>query len=82
VKPEKLICDLYVDPHGQLWMANWPNVLGTIGNGPGKGQVQFTDSNYMAMDSQAICIRARTAKFFKILVQAGSSVAIRILANH
>ena len=28
------------------------NVLGAIGNGPGRGEGQFVESNYLAMDSQ------------------------------
>jgi DNA-binding beta-propeller fold protein YncE len=62
IQMRNLVCALYVDPHGQLWMAtgqdgqifkiDWDgNVLGAIGNGPGKGPGQFTESNYMAMDS-------------------------------
>jgi hypothetical protein len=27
-------------------------VLGAIGNGPGRGEGQFVESNYMAMDAQ------------------------------
>jgi hypothetical protein len=57
-----LVCALYVDPHNQLWMAtgqdgqilklDWNgNILGAIGNGPGRGEGQFIESNYMAMDS-------------------------------
>jgi DNA-binding beta-propeller fold protein YncE len=62
IQMRNLVCALYVDPHKQLWMAtgqdgqifkiDWDgNVLGAIGNGPGKGEGQFTESNYMAMDS-------------------------------
>jgi len=57
------VCALFVDPSGQLWMAtgqdgqifkiDWDgNVLGAIGNGPGRGEGQFIESNYMAMDSR------------------------------
>ena len=28
------------------------NVLGAIGNGPGRGEGQFVESNYMVMDSE------------------------------
>jgi sugar lactone lactonase YvrE len=63
IQMRNLVCGLYVDPHQQLWMAtgqdgqifkiDWDgNVLGAIGNGPGKGEGQFTESNYMAMDSR------------------------------
>jgi hypothetical protein len=62
IQMRNLVCALYVDPHGQLWMAtgqdgqifkiDWDgNVLGAIGNGSGRGEGQFTESNYMAMDS-------------------------------
>lgn len=62
IQMRNLVCALYIDPHNQLWMAtgqdgqifklDWDgNVLGAIGNGPGKGEGQFTESNYMAMDS-------------------------------
>jgi sugar lactone lactonase YvrE len=62
IQMRNLVCALYVDPHKQLWIAtgqdgqifkiDWDgNVLGAIGNGPGRGEGQFTESNYMAMDS-------------------------------
>ena len=58
-----LTCGLYVDPQKQLWMStgqdgqifklDWDgNVLGAIGNGPGRREGQFVESNYMVMDSQ------------------------------
>ena len=63
IQMRNLVCGLYVDPHGQLWMAtgqdgqifkiDWDGkVLGAIGNGPGRGEGQFVESNYMAMDAQ------------------------------
>jgi DNA-binding beta-propeller fold protein YncE len=63
IQMRNLVCALYVDPHNQLWMAtgqdgqifkiDWDgNVLGAIGNGPGRGDGQFIESNYMAMDSR------------------------------
>jgi sugar lactone lactonase YvrE len=63
IQMRNLTCGLYVDPHKQLWMStgqdgqifkmDWDgNVLGAIGNGPGRGEGQFVESNYMAMDSQ------------------------------
>jgi hypothetical protein len=63
IQMRNLVCALYVDPHGQLWMAtgqdgqilklDWDgNILGAIGNGPGRGEGQFIESNYMAMDSR------------------------------
>jgi sugar lactone lactonase YvrE len=63
IQMRNLVCGLYVDPHGQLWMAtgqdgqifkiDWDgNMLGAIGNGPGRGEGQFIESNYMAMDSR------------------------------
>jgi len=62
IQMRNLVCALYVDPRNQLWMAtgqdgqifkiDWDgNVLGVIGNGPGRGEGQFIESNYMAMDS-------------------------------
>ena len=62
IQMRNLVCALYVDPHNQLWMAtgqdgqifklDWDGkVLGAIGNGPGRGEGQFTESNYMAMDA-------------------------------
>ena len=63
IQMRNLVCGLFVDPHGQLWMAtgqdgqifkiDWEGkVLGAIGNGPGRGDGQFVESNYMAMDAQ------------------------------
>ena len=63
IQMRNLVCALYVDPHGQLWMAtgqdgqifklDWNGkVLGAIGNGPGRGEGQFIESNYMAMDTR------------------------------
>ena len=57
-----LVCALYFDAQGQLWMASGQdgqflkidrdgNVLGAIGNGPGYGPGQFVEASYMAMDS-------------------------------
>ena len=62
IQMRNLVCALYVDPHNQLWMAtgqdgqffkiDWDgNVLGVIGNGPGRGEGQFAEASYMAMDS-------------------------------
>jgi DNA-binding beta-propeller fold protein YncE len=62
IQMRNLVCALYVDPHNQLWMAtgqdgqifkiDWDgNVLGAIGNGPGRGEGQFVESSYMTMDS-------------------------------
>ena len=62
IQMRNLTCGLYVDTRGQLWLAtgqdgqilkiDWDgNVLGAIGNGPGRGDGQFVESNYMAMDS-------------------------------
>jgi hypothetical protein len=58
-----LVCALYVDPLKQLWMAtgqdgqffkiDWDgNVLGAIGNGPGRGEGQFVEASYIVMDSR------------------------------
>ena len=63
IQMRNLTCALYVDPHKQLWLAtgqdgqifkiDWDGrVLGAIGNGPGRGDGQFVESNYMAMDSR------------------------------
>jgi len=63
IQMRNLTCGLYVDPRGQLWLAtgqdgqifkiDWDgNVLGAIGNGPGRGEGQFVESNYIAMDAQ------------------------------
>ena len=63
IQMRNLTCGLYVDPHKQLWLAtgqdgqifkiDWDgNVLGAIGKGQGRGDGQFAESNYMAMDSQ------------------------------
>jgi hypothetical protein len=63
IQMRNLTCGLYVDPRGQPWLAtgqdgqifkiDWDgNVLGAIGNGPGRGAGQFVESNYMAMDAQ------------------------------
>jgi sugar lactone lactonase YvrE len=63
IQMRNLTCGLYVDPHKQLWLAtgqdgqifkiDWDGrVLGAIGNGPGRGEGQFVESNYMAMDAQ------------------------------
>ncbi|MCU1336718.1 MAG: hypothetical protein JWO19_2299 [Bryobacterales bacterium] len=62
IQMRNLVCALYVDPHNQLWMAtgqdgqffkiDWDgNVLAAIGNGPGRGEGQFVEASYMAMDS-------------------------------
>ena len=63
IQMRNLTCALYVDPRKRLWLAtgqdgqifniDWDgNVLGAIGNGPGRGDGQFVESNYMAMDAQ------------------------------
>jgi DNA-binding beta-propeller fold protein YncE len=63
IQMRNLVCALYVDPLKQLWMAtgqdgqffkiDWDgNVLGAIGNGPGRGEGQFVEASYMVMDSR------------------------------
>ena len=63
IQMRNLVCALYVDPRGQLWMAtgqdgqifkiDWDgNVLGAIGNGPGRGKGQFVETSYLVMDSR------------------------------
>ena len=38
---------------GQILKIDWDgNALGAIGNGPGRGEGQFVESNYMAMDAK------------------------------
>jgi streptogramin lyase len=72
IQMRNLTCALYVDPHKQLWLAtgqdgqifkiDWEGkVLGAIGNGPGRGEGQFVESNYMAMDSQGNLYSGDTA---------------------
>lgn len=62
IQEPNLVCALYVDPHNQLWMStggdgqvvklDWDgNIIGAAGNGSDRGDGQFTESNYMAMDS-------------------------------
>jgi hypothetical protein len=37
---------------GQFFKIDWDGkVLGAIGNGPGRGEGQFVEASYMAMDS-------------------------------
>ena len=56
-----LTCAVYFDPQGDLWVATGNdgqlikidrngNVLGAIGNGRGRGDGQFMETNFMAMD--------------------------------
>jgi sugar lactone lactonase YvrE len=56
-----LTCAVYFDPRGGLWVATGNdgqlikidrngNVLGAIGNGRGRGDGQFMETNFMAMD--------------------------------
>jgi hypothetical protein len=63
IQMRNLVCALYFDPRGQLWMASGQdgqflkidrdgNVLGAIGNGSGTGLGQFIEASYFAMDSQ------------------------------
>ena len=72
IQMRNLVCALYVDPHKQLWMAtgqdgqvfkiDWDgNVLGAIGNGPGRGEGQFFESTYMVMDSHGNLLVGDTA---------------------
>jgi hypothetical protein len=38
---------------GQIFKIDWDgNVRGAIGNGPGRSEGQFVESNYMAMDAE------------------------------
>jgi DNA-binding beta-propeller fold protein YncE len=72
IQMRNLTCALYVDPHKQLWLAtgqdgqifkiDWEgNIVGAIGNGPGRGEGQFVESNYMAMDSRGNLYSGDTA---------------------
>jgi sugar lactone lactonase YvrE len=72
IQMKNLVCTLYADPHNQLWMAtgqdgqvfkiDWDgNVLGAIGNGPGRGEGQFAESSYMAMDAHGNLLVGDTA---------------------
>jgi hypothetical protein len=56
-----LTCAVYFDPQGDLWVATGNdgqlikidrkgNVLGAVGNGRGRGDGQFMETNFMAMD--------------------------------
>ena len=63
IQMRNLVCALYFDKQGQLWMASGQDgqflkidrdgaVLGAIGNGPGYGPGQFIEASYFVMDSQ------------------------------
>lgn len=58
-----LVCALYFDAHGQLWMGSGQDgqflkldrngkVLGAIGNGMGIGPGQFIEASYFVLDKQ------------------------------
>jgi hypothetical protein len=61
IQMRNLTCSLRFDPQGQPWLADGMdgqvlkidrdgNVLGAIGNGQGKAEGQFMESNYMTWD--------------------------------
>jgi len=63
ISMRNLVCALYFDPKGQLWMGTGQDgqivkldrdgrVIGAMGNGPGRGPGQFGESSYMTMDSK------------------------------
>ena len=63
IQMRNLVCALYVDRRNQLWMAtgqdgqifkiDWDgNILGATGNGPGRGEGQFTEASYLVIDSR------------------------------
>ena len=63
IQSENLICGLYFDPSGQLWASTGGdgqivkldasgNITGVAGEGPGRGNGQFTESNYIVMDKR------------------------------
>ncbi len=60
---KNLVCALYFDSHGQLWMGSGQDgqflkldrngkVLGAVGNGMGIGPGQFIEASYFVMDKQ------------------------------
>jgi sugar lactone lactonase YvrE len=62
IQMRNLVCALYVDRRNQLWMAtgqdgqifkiDWDgNILGATGNGPGRGDGQFTEASYLVADA-------------------------------
>jgi sugar lactone lactonase YvrE len=63
VQMRNLTCGVAFDLHGDLWVSSGQdgqllkidqngNILGAVGNGPGTGQGQFSESNYMTWDKQ------------------------------
>ena len=63
VQTRNLVCAMYFEPNGQLWMASGQdgqflkidrdgNVLGAIGKGMGTGSGQFIEASYWVMDAQ------------------------------
>lgn len=63
IQMRNLVCALFFDKQGQLWMGSGQdgqflkldrdgNVVGAIGEGFGYGPGQFIEASYMAMDSQ------------------------------
>jgi DNA-binding beta-propeller fold protein YncE len=63
IQSRNLTCTIQFDPAGNPWMASGTDgqvlkidrdgkVLGAIGNGPGRGEGQFSESNYLAWDRQ------------------------------
>ena len=69
-----LICALYFDKQGNLWLASgWDGqflkinkqtgqVLGAIGNGNGTGEGQFLEASYLAADSRGDLWTGDTAR--------------------
>ena len=63
IQSENLICGLYFDPSGQLWASTGGDgqivkldgmgrITGVAGEGPGRGNGQFAESNYIVMDKR------------------------------
>jgi sugar lactone lactonase YvrE len=63
VQMRNLTCAVAFDSNGNLWVASGGdgqilkidhngNVLGAVGNGPGRGDGQFSESNFMGWDKQ------------------------------
>lgn len=63
IQTRNLVCALHFDKQGQLWMGSGQdgqylkidrngNVLGAVGNGPGRGEGQFSEASYFATDAQ------------------------------
>ena len=63
IQMRNLVCSLYFDPRGGLWMGSGldgqllkldkdANVIGALGNGPGRGDGNWGESSYLTMDTK------------------------------